>query len=93
MTAFAATNAGAVNLEGRKAVGFLPVNMLPRRLIYGSDVSAAVKICTDINFGGTCVTLPFVSDSCINLTGGLTTWNKAISSAIVPGGFICTFYE
>ncbi|KAJ7889485.1 hypothetical protein B0H14DRAFT_2336675 [Mycena olivaceomarginata] len=31
--------------------------------------------------------------SCINLTGGLSFLNKEISTATVPGGFICTFFQ
>ncbi|KAJ7625152.1 hypothetical protein B0H17DRAFT_963746 [Mycena rosella] len=55
------------------------------------DVSVSVEVCEDTDGG--CVTLPIVSDKCINLTGGLSFLNKAVSSAVVPGGFICTFFE
>ncbi|KAJ7784024.1 hypothetical protein B0H14DRAFT_2474120 [Mycena olivaceomarginata] len=36
---------------------------------------------------------PTVSDTCVNLTGGLSFLNKEISTATVPGGFVCTFFQ
>ena len=55
--------------------------------------SPQIEACTNINFGGTCVTIPFSSDSCIDLTGGLSILNEQISSAVIPEGFVCTFFE
>ena len=55
--------------------------------------SSQIEACTDINFGGTCITIPISSDSCIDLTGGFSILNGQISSAVVPGGFVCTFFE
>ncbi|KAJ6586009.1 hypothetical protein B0H19DRAFT_1250752 [Mycena capillaripes] len=56
------------------------------------DASVTIEICS-----GTCpvggVTVPVVSDACINLTGGLSFLNKEISQAIIPGGFVCTFFQ
>ena len=50
-------------------------------------------MCTSVDFEGTCVSIPVVSDECNNFTGGLSILNKETSSAQVPGGFICTFFE
>ncbi|KAJ7762891.1 hypothetical protein B0H16DRAFT_1528077 [Mycena metata] len=55
--------------------------------------SPTITVCTEVNPTNGCVTLPVVSDSCINLTGGLSFLNKAISDATVPDGFICTFFQ
>ncbi|KAJ7804300.1 hypothetical protein B0H14DRAFT_2884931 [Mycena olivaceomarginata] len=40
-----------------------------------------------------CAAVPTVSDICVNLTGGLSFLNKEISTATVPGGFVCTFFQ
>ncbi|KAJ6576710.1 hypothetical protein DFH09DRAFT_366282 [Mycena vulgaris] len=40
-----------------------------------------------------CVIIPIVSDQCINLVNGLTFLNKEISTVMVPGGIVCTFFE
>ncbi|KAJ7847807.1 hypothetical protein B0H14DRAFT_2768885 [Mycena olivaceomarginata] len=40
-----------------------------------------------------CAPVPTVSDTCVNLTGGLSFLNKEISTATVPGGFVCTFFQ
>ncbi|KAJ7753234.1 hypothetical protein B0H16DRAFT_776158 [Mycena metata] len=56
------------------------------------DIPATIEVCTgNCPTGG--VIIPVVSDSCINLTGGLTFLNKEISGAIVPAGFVCTFFQ
>ncbi|KAJ7436412.1 hypothetical protein FB451DRAFT_1417460 [Mycena latifolia] len=55
------------------------------------DASVSIVVCTSVGTG--CVTLPVVSDSCLNLTGGLSFLNKEISTAQIPGGFICTFFQ
>ncbi|KAJ7122304.1 hypothetical protein C8R44DRAFT_876602 [Mycena epipterygia] len=59
----------------------------------GTDASVTVEVCTGVNPQTGCVNVPVVSDSCVDLTGGLTFLNKEISSAQVPGGFICTFFQ
>ncbi|KIK54477.1 hypothetical protein GYMLUDRAFT_63085 [Collybiopsis luxurians FD-317 M1] len=57
-------------------------------------IPATVTACTgSINPPNGCVTIPVVSDSCINFTGGLSFLNKEVSNVQVPGGFICSFYE
>ncbi|KAJ7758627.1 hypothetical protein B0H16DRAFT_640816 [Mycena metata] len=56
-------------------------------------VSPTITVCTEVNPTGGCVTLPVVSDSCINLNGGFTFLNKDISGATLPSGIICTFFE
>ncbi|KAJ7478516.1 hypothetical protein FB451DRAFT_1557134 [Mycena latifolia] len=55
------------------------------------DTSASIVVCSTEGTG--CVTLPVVSDSCINFTGGLSFLNKEINTAQIPGGFICTFFQ
>ncbi|KAF7360620.1 hypothetical protein MVEN_00793700 [Mycena venus] len=57
-----------------------------------TDASVTVEVCTSPGPTG-CINLPVVSDSCINFTGGLSFLNKEITVAIVPGGFICTFFQ
>ncbi|THU83832.1 hypothetical protein K435DRAFT_870892 [Dendrothele bispora CBS 962.96] len=56
------------------------------------DASPTVTLCTGPGFTSICVMPAVVSDECVNLTGGLTTLNKELSSAVIPGGFICTFF-
>ncbi|KAJ7478459.1 hypothetical protein FB451DRAFT_1365968 [Mycena latifolia] len=56
------------------------------------DASVSIVVCSG-GVGTGCVTLPVVSDSCLNLTGGLSFLNKEISTAQIPGGFICTFFQ
>ncbi|KAJ7279388.1 hypothetical protein C8J57DRAFT_1712464 [Mycena rebaudengoi] len=46
-----------------------------------------------INPRNGCVDLPIVNDECINFTGGLDFWNDEISNALVPAGFVCTFFD
>ncbi|KAJ6470430.1 hypothetical protein C8R45DRAFT_1015599 [Mycena sanguinolenta] len=59
-----------------------------------ADASATIEVCSgSLNPANGCVTIPVVSDSCVDLTGGLSFLNKEISNALVPGGFICTFFE
>ncbi|KAJ7478476.1 hypothetical protein FB451DRAFT_1242100 [Mycena latifolia] len=55
------------------------------------DASVSIVVCTSVGTG--CVTLPVVSDSCINFTGGLSFLSKELTTAQVPGGFICTFFQ
>ncbi|KAJ7135542.1 hypothetical protein C8R44DRAFT_952016 [Mycena epipterygia] len=55
------------------------------------DASVTIEVCTSVNTG--CVTIPVISDDCLNLTGGLTFLDKEISTAQIPGGFICTFFQ
>ncbi|KAJ7708404.1 hypothetical protein B0H16DRAFT_1746278 [Mycena metata] len=56
------------------------------------DVPATIEIGSgNCPTGG--VTVPVVSDACINLIGGLSFLDKEISGAIVPGGFVCTFFQ
>ncbi|KAJ3552710.1 hypothetical protein NP233_g12815 [Leucocoprinus birnbaumii] len=51
-----------------------------------------VMLCFNANFIG-CVTVPVVSDLCVNLAGGLAGWNNDVSSINIPLGFVCTFYD
>ncbi|KAJ7585989.1 hypothetical protein C8J56DRAFT_889555 [Mycena floridula] len=53
------------------------------------QASATITVCSgSISPAQGCVTVPVVSASCINLTGGLTFLDKEISSASVPAGFL-----
>ncbi|KAJ7766273.1 hypothetical protein B0H14DRAFT_2402988 [Mycena olivaceomarginata] len=56
------------------------------------ETPVTVIICSG-GVGAGCAFVPTMSDTCINLTGGLSFLNKEISTAIVPGGFICTFFQ
>ncbi|KAF7344331.1 hypothetical protein MSAN_01914000 [Mycena sanguinolenta] len=59
-----------------------------------TDASASVEVCTGAgNPPNGCVTIAVVSDNCVNLTGRLSFLNKDITIAVVPAGFICTFFE
>ncbi|PPR03486.1 hypothetical protein CVT26_007892 [Gymnopilus dilepis] len=56
------------------------------------SLSPGTQVCTgNINSG--CVTVPISSDSCINFTGGLSFLNKEVTTAEIPDGFVCTFFE
>ncbi|KAJ7186122.1 hypothetical protein C8R46DRAFT_1062537 [Mycena filopes] len=56
--------------------------------------SPTVTVCSgSINPPSGCLTLPVVSDACINFTGGLSFLNKEISNVQVLPGFVCTFFE
>ncbi|KAF9553482.1 hypothetical protein CPC08DRAFT_727889 [Agrocybe pediades] len=57
-----------------------------------ADASPNIQVCTG-SAGVGCGSLPISSDSCINFTGGLSFLNKEVSGAVVPAGFICTFYS
>ncbi|KAF9536821.1 hypothetical protein CPC08DRAFT_824764 [Agrocybe pediades] len=63
----------------------------PTLSVRNTDSSATITVCADV--GANCVGLPVVSDSCLDFTGGLTFLNKAVSSAVIPGGFVCTFFS
>ncbi|KAF8205343.1 hypothetical protein K438DRAFT_1818963 [Mycena galopus ATCC 62051] len=56
-----------------------------------SDVSPSVEVCTSPGAG--CVTITVVSGDCQDLDGGLSFLDKEITTAVVPGGFVCTFFE
>ncbi|KAJ7738902.1 hypothetical protein B0H14DRAFT_2407826 [Mycena olivaceomarginata] len=53
------------------------------------DTEATVTVCSD-GVGVGCLLVPIVSDTCVNLTGGLSFLNKKISTATVANGFVCT---
>ncbi|KAJ6540511.1 hypothetical protein B0H19DRAFT_1313190 [Mycena capillaripes] len=57
-----------------------------------ADASPTITVCSG-GPGVGCVTVPVISASCINLTGGLSFLDKEITTAVVPGGFICTFFQ
>ncbi|KAJ7697977.1 hypothetical protein B0H14DRAFT_3904872 [Mycena olivaceomarginata] len=58
----------------------------------GTDTSATVTVCSG-GVGVGCADVSTVSDTCVNLTGWLAFLNKDISTATVPGGFVCTFFQ
>ncbi|KAJ7797012.1 hypothetical protein B0H14DRAFT_3157710 [Mycena olivaceomarginata] len=57
-----------------------------------TETPVTVTVCSG-GVGVGCAGVPTVSDTCINLTGGLSFLNKEISTAVVPGGMICTFFQ
>jgi hypothetical protein len=91
--AFVAVSSAAPSPEAKPA----PVgNLVPvsRLTIYAQLVSATITVCTgSLSPPQGCLDIPVVSDACINFIGGLTFFNKEVSSAKVPGGFVCTFFE
>ncbi|PFH51679.1 hypothetical protein AMATHDRAFT_2785 [Amanita thiersii Skay4041] len=57
-------------------------------------VSPSIIICTgSLSPPSGCLTVPVVSGECVNLTGGLSFANDELSTARIPGGFVCTFYD
>ncbi|PFH51678.1 hypothetical protein AMATHDRAFT_2784 [Amanita thiersii Skay4041] len=57
-------------------------------------ISPSIIICTgNLNTSNGCLTVPVVSAECINLTGGLSFANDELSTARIPGGLVCTFYD
>ncbi|KAJ7366106.1 hypothetical protein DFH08DRAFT_679872 [Mycena albidolilacea] len=56
------------------------------------DVPVSVTVCSG-GVGVGCAAVPTVSETCVNLTGGLSFLNKEITTATVPGGFVCTFFQ
>ncbi|KAJ7366108.1 hypothetical protein DFH08DRAFT_929124 [Mycena albidolilacea] len=57
-----------------------------------TDTPATLTVCSG-GIGVGCADVSTVSDTCINLTGWLAFLNKDISTATVPGGFVCTFFQ
>ncbi|THV03342.1 hypothetical protein K435DRAFT_835915 [Dendrothele bispora CBS 962.96] len=58
-----------------------------------ADATPTVTLCTAVGFGGICVPIPANTGNCIDFLGGLTILNKEVSSAMIPPGFVCTFYS
>ncbi|KAJ7467889.1 hypothetical protein B0H11DRAFT_2191364 [Mycena galericulata] len=58
----------------------------------GTDESASVEVCSAPVPTG-CVTVPVVSDDCMDLTGGLSFLDEEITGVVVPDGFVCTFFQ
>ncbi|PPQ96380.1 hypothetical protein CVT26_004982 [Gymnopilus dilepis] len=53
--------------------------------------SKTLRVCTDMNFGGECVSMQYNGHECINLPANI---NDQISSASTIGnGHSCTLYE
>ncbi|KAJ7279390.1 hypothetical protein C8J57DRAFT_1221066 [Mycena rebaudengoi] len=57
------------------------------------DVGSTITVCTSSNAKDGCLNIPINSDTCRSFTGGLSFLNDEISSAKVPDGFICTFFD
>ncbi|KAJ7766272.1 hypothetical protein B0H14DRAFT_3592631 [Mycena olivaceomarginata] len=57
-----------------------------------TEIPVTVTVCSG-GVGVGCANVPTVSDACVNLIGGLTFLNKEISTAVVPGGLVCTFFQ
>ncbi|KAJ7692230.1 hypothetical protein B0H17DRAFT_1133240 [Mycena rosella] len=58
-----------------------------------AGVSSTLTVCIDSLSDPGCTGIPVLSGNCIDLTGGLSSWNQAISQALVPEGSVCTFYD
>lgn len=54
------------------------------------DVSVNINLCQAPNFQN-CITVPVNTDTCVDLTGGLSFLDKSISATVIPSGFVCTF--
>ncbi|KAJ7169387.1 hypothetical protein C8R43DRAFT_1156072 [Mycena crocata] len=77
------------------ALGFITVSSASPTAALAKPTAlapATIQVCSGVAPNG-CVLIPVVSDSCVNLTGGLSFLNKEISGATIPGGFVCTFFE
>ncbi|KAF8868257.1 hypothetical protein CPB84DRAFT_1858232 [Gymnopilus junonius] len=57
-----------------------------------NELSPDAKVCTG-NANNGCVTIPISADDCVNFTGGLGFLNKEVTTAVLPDGFVCTFFE
>ncbi|KAJ7476025.1 hypothetical protein FB451DRAFT_1245529 [Mycena latifolia] len=81
------------------ALAFIAVSSATPALTAAVVATAALAAPTITTCSGSlnppngCVTIPVVSDQCINFTGGLSFLNKEVSNAEVPAGFVCTFFE
>ncbi|KAF9553484.1 hypothetical protein CPC08DRAFT_754210 [Agrocybe pediades] len=64
----------------------------PALSVRHTDASPNVQVCTGGDGIG-CITIPVSSDSCVNFTGGFSFLNKEVSSAVIPAGFVCTFFS
>ncbi|KAJ7797009.1 hypothetical protein B0H14DRAFT_3494194 [Mycena olivaceomarginata] len=49
----------------------------------GTDIPSVITVCSG-SVGVGCVNIPIVSDTCANLSGGLSFFNKQISTATIP---------
>ncbi|PPQ97237.1 hypothetical protein CVT26_000763 [Gymnopilus dilepis] len=56
-----------------------------------ADLSPNAQVCTGPLTG--CITIPISSDDCTSFTGGLSFLNKEVTEAVIPDGFVCTFFE
>ncbi|PPQ64892.1 hypothetical protein CVT26_002610 [Gymnopilus dilepis] len=81
------------DIQSREAVSqFFPFSCDIYTEIEAQQLSPNAQVCTG-GAGVGCVTIPISSDTCINFTGGLSFLNKEASTAVIPAGFVCTFYE
>ncbi|KAJ6527673.1 hypothetical protein B0H19DRAFT_1243189 [Mycena capillaripes] len=56
--------------------------------------SPSITACSGtINPPDGCASISVISAICINLTGNLSSLDKAVSWAQVPDGFVCTFFH
>ncbi|KAJ7491351.1 hypothetical protein B0H11DRAFT_1719005 [Mycena galericulata] len=88
------TSAAPANVQNRAAVRRSASQNVHTSdyLLTIQDESASVQVCSGFAPTG-CVTVPVVSDSCVDLTGGLSFLDEEISGAVVPDGFVCTFFQ
>ncbi|KAJ7279394.1 hypothetical protein C8J57DRAFT_1464818 [Mycena rebaudengoi] len=58
------------------------------------DVGETITVCTGtLSPRAGCIDIPIVSDTCISFTSGLTFLNNQVSNALVPAGYVCTFFD
>ncbi|KAF8953059.1 hypothetical protein BDZ97DRAFT_2065872 [Flammula alnicola] len=71
------------------AVLAVPTELVPRT----TSIGATVNVCENLDNPTNCVAIPIVSDQCIDFSGGLSFLDNGVSSATVPDGFVCTFFD
>ncbi|KAJ7279377.1 hypothetical protein C8J57DRAFT_1221052 [Mycena rebaudengoi] len=57
------------------------------------DAGSTVTVCSAVNPLAGCINIPINSDDCHSFTGGFSFLNDEVSAAIVPAGFVCTFFD
>ncbi|KAJ7279424.1 hypothetical protein C8J57DRAFT_1570126 [Mycena rebaudengoi] len=57
------------------------------------DVGSTITVCSNVDLKNGCINIPINADTCKSFTGGLAFLNNEVSSARVPDGFACTFFD
>ncbi|KAJ7279428.1 hypothetical protein C8J57DRAFT_1502086 [Mycena rebaudengoi] len=58
-----------------------------------TDVGSTITVCSSVDLKNGCLNIPINADTCKSFTGGLAFLNNEVSSARVPDGFACTFFD